>query len=178
MQKSPPEFPQGHHTLFSLATPFTMALDVFSLLGVCALGAAWPVLWRPWRTQELPRTTALSPCSRVLWSERPASGKSQFSRMDAYRWEFMSCPVGVNIYTNNVLIILVTDVYELFLCVYLGFLFFFFLVSIQGADISSSQHQEMILWLGEMCRLFQFCPETFALGVCVLNRLLSSVKVR
>lgn len=130
MQKSPPEFPQGHHTLFSLATPFTMALDVFSLLGVCALGAAWPVLWRPWRTQELPRTTALSPCSRVLWSERPASGKSQFSRMDAYRWEFMSCPVGVNIYTNNVLIILVTDVYELFLCVYLGFLFFFFFFAV------------------------------------------------
>ncbi|KAM9348836.1 cyclin-I [Symphorus nematophorus] len=47
---------------------------------------------------------------------------------------------------------------------------------IQGADISSSQHQEMILWLGEMNRLFQFCPETFALGVCVLNRLLSTVK--
>lgn len=47
---------------------------------------------------------------------------------------------------------------------------------IQGADISSSQHQEMILWLGEMSRLFRFCPETFALGVCVLNRLLSTVK--
>ncbi|XP_070699191.1 cyclin-I [Pempheris klunzingeri] len=47
---------------------------------------------------------------------------------------------------------------------------------IQGADISSSQHQEMIVWLGEMSRLFQFCPETFALGVCVLNRLLSTVK--
>uniref|UniRef100_A0A8D2ZUJ5 Cyclin I family member 2 n=1 Tax=Scophthalmus maximus TaxID=52904 RepID=A0A8D2ZUJ5_SCOMX len=49
---------------------------------------------------------------------------------------------------------------------------------IQGADISSSQHQEMILWLGEMSRLFQFCPETFALGVCVLNRLLSTVKAQ
>uniref|UniRef100_A0A3B4X179 Cyclin I family member 2 n=1 Tax=Seriola lalandi dorsalis TaxID=1841481 RepID=A0A3B4X179_SERLL len=48
---------------------------------------------------------------------------------------------------------------------------------IQGADISSSQHKEMILWLGEMSRLFHFCPETFALGVCVLNRLLSTVKV-
>lgn len=48
----------------------------------------------------------------------------------------------------------------------------------QGADISSSQHQEMILWLGDMNRLFQFCPETFALGVCVLNRLLSTVKVQ
>lgn len=49
---------------------------------------------------------------------------------------------------------------------------------IQGADISSSQYQEMILWLGEMNRLFQFCPETFALGVCVLNRLLSTVKAQ
>lgn len=49
---------------------------------------------------------------------------------------------------------------------------------IQGADISSSQHQEMILWLGEMSRLFEFCPETFALGVCVLNRLLSTVKAQ
>ncbi|KAK2828126.1 hypothetical protein Q5P01_019160 [Channa striata] len=49
---------------------------------------------------------------------------------------------------------------------------------IQGADISSSQHQEMILWLGDMSRLFQFLPETFALGVCVLNRLLSTVKAQ
>lgn len=36
----------------------------------------------------------------------------------------------------------------------------------------------MILWLGEMSRLFHFCPETSALGVCVLNRLLSTVKVK
>nr|BBH43452.1 cyclin I [Oryzias latipes] len=50
--------------------------------------------------------------------------------------------------------------------------------SIQGADISFSQHQQMILWLGEMSRLFQFCPETFALGVCILNRLLSAVKAQ
>ncbi|XP_074529194.1 cyclin-I [Halichoeres trimaculatus] len=49
---------------------------------------------------------------------------------------------------------------------------------IQGADISSSQHQETIVWLGEMNRLFQFSPETFALAVCVLNRLLSSVKAQ
>ncbi|XP_029029064.1 cyclin-I [Betta splendens] len=49
---------------------------------------------------------------------------------------------------------------------------------IQGADISSSQHREMILWLGEMSKLFQFLPETFALGVCVLNRLLSTVKAQ
>lgn len=50
-------------------------------------------------------------------------------------------------------------------------------LTMQGADISSIQHQQMILWLGEMSRMFQFCPETFALGVCVLNRLLSTVKV-
>ncbi|XP_076025167.1 cyclin-I [Genypterus blacodes] len=49
---------------------------------------------------------------------------------------------------------------------------------ILGADISSSQHQGVILWLGEMSRLFQFCPETFALSVCVLNRLLSTVKAQ
>ncbi|XP_078142512.1 cyclin-I [Centroberyx gerrardi] len=49
---------------------------------------------------------------------------------------------------------------------------------IQGADISPSQYQDVILWLGEMSRLFQFCPETFALGVCVLNRLLSAVKAQ
>ncbi|CAJ1063524.1 cyclin-I [Xyrichtys novacula] len=49
---------------------------------------------------------------------------------------------------------------------------------IQGADISSSKHQEMIVWLGEMNRLFQFCPETFALAVCILNRLLSTVKAQ
>lgn len=35
----------------------------------------------------------------------------------------------------------------------------------------------MILWVGEMSRLFRFCPETAALGVCILNRLLSTVKV-
>ncbi|XP_037322800.1 cyclin-I-like [Pungitius pungitius] len=49
---------------------------------------------------------------------------------------------------------------------------------VQGADVSSSQHQEMILWLGEMNRMFHFCPETFALGVCVLSRLLSTVKAQ
>ncbi|XP_053702587.1 cyclin-I [Synchiropus splendidus] len=49
---------------------------------------------------------------------------------------------------------------------------------IQGTDISSSQHREIILWLLDMNRMFQFCPETFALGVCVLNRLLSTVKAQ
>ncbi|XP_061754606.1 cyclin-I [Nerophis ophidion] len=49
---------------------------------------------------------------------------------------------------------------------------------IQGADISSSLHQDMIVWLRDMNRRFQFCPETFALGVCVLNRLLATVKAQ
>ncbi|XP_067112753.1 cyclin-I [Osmerus mordax] len=49
---------------------------------------------------------------------------------------------------------------------------------IQGTDISSFQYQDVILWLGERSRLFKLCPETFALGVCVLNRLLATVKAQ
>ncbi|XP_061607080.1 cyclin-I [Phyllopteryx taeniolatus] len=49
---------------------------------------------------------------------------------------------------------------------------------VQGADISLSQHQDTIVWLGDMNRRFRFCPETLALGVCVLNRMLSTVKVQ
>uniref|UniRef100_A0A8C6WFM1 Cyclin I family, member 2 n=1 Tax=Neogobius melanostomus TaxID=47308 RepID=A0A8C6WFM1_9GOBI len=49
---------------------------------------------------------------------------------------------------------------------------------IQGTDTSSTQHGEVIRWLGEMSRLFHFCPETFALGVCVLHRMLSTVKAQ
>ncbi|XP_051902846.1 cyclin-I [Hippocampus zosterae] len=49
---------------------------------------------------------------------------------------------------------------------------------VQGADMSSSQHQDLIVWLGGMNRRFHFCPETFALGVCVLNRMLSTVKAQ
>ncbi|CAL8265441.1 unnamed protein product [Merluccius merluccius] len=49
---------------------------------------------------------------------------------------------------------------------------------IQGTDISLSEHRDVVLWLGDMGRLFHFLPETFALGVCVLNRLLSTVKAQ
>ncbi|XP_036381546.1 cyclin-I [Megalops cyprinoides] len=49
---------------------------------------------------------------------------------------------------------------------------------IQGTDISQDQHQDVILWLGELSRLFKFCTETYALGVCILNRLLASVKAQ
>ncbi|XP_012683151.2 cyclin-I [Clupea harengus] len=49
---------------------------------------------------------------------------------------------------------------------------------IQGSDISLIQYQEVILWLREMNAAFQFCQETYALGVCVLNRLLATVKAQ
>ncbi|KAL2094322.1 hypothetical protein ACEWY4_009041 [Coilia grayii] len=49
---------------------------------------------------------------------------------------------------------------------------------IQGTDISLVQHQEVILWLREMNAAFQFCQETYALAVCVLNRLLATVKAQ
>lgn len=47
----------------------------------------------------------------------------------------------------------------------------------QGTDITLIKHQEVILWLKEMNTGFQFCQETYALAVCVLNRLLATVKV-
>ncbi|KAJ8276222.1 hypothetical protein COCON_G00079740 [Conger conger] len=49
---------------------------------------------------------------------------------------------------------------------------------ILGTDISPFQYQEVILWLGKLSRLFRFYPETNALGVCILNRLLASVKAQ
>ncbi|XP_030649724.1 cyclin-I [Chanos chanos] len=49
---------------------------------------------------------------------------------------------------------------------------------IQGTDIIPSQYQEVILWLRELCVMFQFCSDTFAMGVCVLNRLLAAVKAQ
>ncbi|KAJ8348062.1 hypothetical protein SKAU_G00266510 [Synaphobranchus kaupii] len=49
---------------------------------------------------------------------------------------------------------------------------------ILGTDISQFQYQEVILWMGKLSRLFRFYPETYALGVCILNRLLASVKAQ
>ncbi|XP_063058756.1 cyclin-I [Engraulis encrasicolus] len=49
---------------------------------------------------------------------------------------------------------------------------------IQGTDISLLQLQEVILWLREMNAAFPFCQETYALAVCVLNRLLATVKAQ
>ncbi|XP_039632206.1 cyclin-I [Polypterus senegalus] len=51
-------------------------------------------------------------------------------------------------------------------------------ISIQGTDISPSQHDEAVLWLGELCCRFKFYPETFALAVSILNRLLAVVKAQ
>lgn len=47
----------------------------------------------------------------------------------------------------------------------------------KGSDIGPSQYQEVIVWMHEMSTVFQFSSETFALGVCVLNSLLATVKV-
>ncbi|XP_073680050.1 cyclin-I [Garra rufa] len=49
---------------------------------------------------------------------------------------------------------------------------------IQGSDISPPQYHEVIVWLREMSSVFQFNSETFALGVCVLNSLLATVKAQ
>ncbi|XP_077360350.1 cyclin-I [Festucalex cinctus] len=48
----------------------------------------------------------------------------------------------------------------------------------QGADVSPRQHQDAIVWLHQLNGRFGFCPETFALAVCVLNRIVSVAKVR
>ncbi|XP_077080961.1 cyclin-I [Siphateles boraxobius] len=49
---------------------------------------------------------------------------------------------------------------------------------LQGSDISPAQYHEVIVWLREMSSTFQFSSETFALGVCVLNSLLATVKTQ
>ncbi|XP_016123029.1 cyclin-I-like isoform X1 [Sinocyclocheilus grahami] len=49
---------------------------------------------------------------------------------------------------------------------------------IQGSDISPHQYHEVIVWLREMSSILHFSSETFALGVCVLNSLLATVKTR
>ncbi|XP_043077780.1 cyclin-I [Puntigrus tetrazona] len=49
---------------------------------------------------------------------------------------------------------------------------------IQGSDIRPPQYHEVIVWLREMSSLFRFSSETFALGVCVLNSLLATVKTQ
>ncbi|XP_056587326.1 cyclin-I [Triplophysa dalaica] len=49
---------------------------------------------------------------------------------------------------------------------------------IQGSDICPSQYQEVIVWMHEMSTVYQFSSETFALGVCVLNSLIATVKAQ
>lgn len=78
--------------LFSVgqSVPIVISLSVASSSspsGVCALGAAWPVLWWLWRTQELWRAVGWWACWRPLWWGRLASGRYPSSRMDASRWD-------------------------------------------------------------------------------------------
>ncbi|KAG9351304.1 hypothetical protein JZ751_022548 [Albula glossodonta] len=49
---------------------------------------------------------------------------------------------------------------------------------IQGTDISQLQYEDVVLWLDKLSRLLKFCPETYALGVDILNRLLATVKAQ
>ncbi|XP_078509220.1 cyclin-I2 [Lissotriton helveticus] len=49
---------------------------------------------------------------------------------------------------------------------------------LKGTDISTLCYEETILWIGELCLLFQFSPETFGLAVNILNRVLASVKAQ
>ncbi|KAJ7316508.1 hypothetical protein JRQ81_002670 [Phrynocephalus forsythii] len=48
--------------------------------------------------------------------------------------------------------------------------------TLKGTDISALQYEKVILWIGELNAVFQFCPETLALAISYLNRLLASVK--
>ncbi|XP_029439969.1 cyclin-I2 [Rhinatrema bivittatum] len=50
--------------------------------------------------------------------------------------------------------------------------------TIKGTDISPSRYEQTVLWVGELSSRFLFHPETFALAVSILNRLLASVKAQ
>ncbi|KAM5170863.1 cyclin-I2 isoform 1-T2 [Mantella aurantiaca] len=50
--------------------------------------------------------------------------------------------------------------------------------AIKGTDISPVQYKQVVLWMDEVRSLFQFYPETFALAVSILNRILATVKVQ
>ncbi|XP_043925190.1 cyclin-I-like [Protopterus annectens] len=50
--------------------------------------------------------------------------------------------------------------------------------SSQETDVSPSQYDETVLWLGRLNIQFHFNPETFAAAVSILNRLLAVVKAQ
>ncbi|XP_030067093.1 cyclin-I2 isoform X2 [Microcaecilia unicolor] len=50
--------------------------------------------------------------------------------------------------------------------------------TIKGTDISPFHYEQVVLWIGELTSQFLFQPETFALAVNILNRLLASVKAQ
>ncbi|XP_078241888.1 cyclin-I2 isoform X1 [Pogona vitticeps] len=50
--------------------------------------------------------------------------------------------------------------------------------TLKGTDISSRHYEKAVLWIEELNSLFQFCPETLALAISFLNRLLASVKAQ
>ncbi|XP_074958314.1 cyclin-I2 [Phalacrocorax aristotelis] len=47
-----------------------------------------------------------------------------------------------------------------------------------GTDISLLCYKKAVLWIAEISSQFQFYPETFALAISILNRLLASVKAQ
>uniref|UniRef100_A0A8C3C8A0 Cyclin-I n=1 Tax=Cairina moschata TaxID=8855 RepID=A0A8C3C8A0_CAIMO len=51
-------------------------------------------------------------------------------------------------------------------------------LTLKGTDISPSCYEKTVLWIAEISSQFQFYPETFALAISILNRLLASVKAQ
>nr|XP_013801374.1 PREDICTED: cyclin-I2 isoform X1 [Apteryx mantelli mantelli]XP_013801375.1 PREDICTED: cyclin-I2 isoform X2 [Apteryx mantelli mantelli]XP_013801376.1 PREDICTED: cyclin-I2 isoform X3 [Apteryx mantelli mantelli] len=49
---------------------------------------------------------------------------------------------------------------------------------LKGTDISLLCYEKAVLWIAEISSQFQFYPETFALAISILNRLLASVKAQ
>uniref|UniRef100_A0A8C8RQ46 Cyclin-I n=1 Tax=Pelusios castaneus TaxID=367368 RepID=A0A8C8RQ46_9SAUR len=50
--------------------------------------------------------------------------------------------------------------------------------TLKGTDITPSNYEKTVLWIAELSSQFQFCSETFAMAINILNRLLASVKAQ